>query len=386
MPDATRSYIQLVLYGYSFLYDVMRRALNLWRHPLSFILFLWLTSLLYTPLFWVTTATLKPLCSIPGIQQSRFCSANHYNATIHPDFPRLMDAQTITFEQLLDNSVGGSGLSLEIKKAEMAVVDLITLVEYSELSNRQILVESLTLFTEDARLTGRGLQIFVAKVAGAVDLITAVNECAIRTLSSIQSLPSFSLLSFAIIQYPPPPYSEKIVREAFIESMTTLSALVENLILLAEVQLMNIDRLEEHLSIIHALRVREDSAISLAKAELLGDIWTLLGGNRRMLKGYDRNLELLRGVGGVRMQAWAHITSALHLLRQLRDDMEVMEETLSRPSLTGSHISVEVHMKSIELGVERLKESKALARRKEGEDMNKRVSVGEGAKIIYVTS
>lgn len=170
------------------------------------------------------------------------------------------------------------------------------------------------------------------------------------------------------------------------ESMTTLSAVVENLILLAEVQLMNIDRLEEHLSMIRAVTVREDSVISSAKAELLGDIWTLLGGNRRMLKGYDNNLELLRGVGGVRMQAWAHITSALYLLRQLRDDMEVMEETLSRPSLIGSQISIEVHMKSIELGVERLRESKALARQKEGEDVNKIVTAGEGAKIIYVTS
>lgn len=130
----TRSYIELVRYGYSFFYDVIRRALNLWRHPLSFILFLWLTSLLYTPLFWVTTIALKPLCGIPGIQQSRFCSNN---TTIHPDFPHLVKAQTITFEQLLDNSVGGSGLSLEIKKAELAVVDLITLVEYSQLSNRQ---------------------------------------------------------------------------------------------------------------------------------------------------------------------------------------------------------------------------------------------------------
>lgn len=170
------------------------------------------------------------------------------------------------------------------------------------------------------------------------------------------------------------------------ESMTILNAVVENLILLAEVQLMNIDRLEEHLSMIHVLTVREDSVISSVKADLLGDIWTLLGGNRRMLKGYDNNLELLRGVGGVRMQAWAHITSALQLLMQLRDDMEVMEETLSRPRLTASHTSVEVHMKSIELGVERLRESKALVRKKEGESLNKKVSVGEGAKIIHMTS
>lgn len=50
-----------------------------------------------------------------------------------------MNAQSLTFEQLLDSSVGGSGLSLDLKKAEMAISDLVVLVKFSKLSSKDVL-------------------------------------------------------------------------------------------------------------------------------------------------------------------------------------------------------------------------------------------------------
>jgi hypothetical protein len=85
------------------------------------------------------------------------------------DYPKLVDVQSATFEQLLDESVGGSGLALEIKKAEMATTDLSTLVRVSNLKSRDLIAESLTEFVEDAKKTGRGLQKLSSKVGGAVD-------------------------------------------------------------------------------------------------------------------------------------------------------------------------------------------------------------------------
>jgi len=66
--------------------------------------------------------------------------------------------------------VGGSGLSLEIKKAEMATSDLIALVRVSNnLRSRDMLAESLAQFVNDAKKTGRGLQKLSSKIGGAVD-------------------------------------------------------------------------------------------------------------------------------------------------------------------------------------------------------------------------
>lgn len=57
---------------------------------------------------------------------------------------------------------------------------------------------------------------------------------------------------------------------------------------------------------------------------------TLVGGNQLIPTGYYPNLKLLRGIGQVQIPAWDHVTSALRILRKLRDDMEIMEEILSR--------------------------------------------------------
>lgn len=85
------------------------------------------------------------------------------------DYPKLMDVQTNTFEQLLDQTAGGSGLSLEVKKAEMATNDLVTLVRVSDLRSRDLLAETLVNFVDEARKTARGLQRFTSKVQGSVD-------------------------------------------------------------------------------------------------------------------------------------------------------------------------------------------------------------------------
>jgi hypothetical protein len=58
---------------------------------------------------------------------------------------------------------------LEIKKAEMATTDLVTLVRVSDLKSRDMLADLLARFVDDAKKTGRGLQKLSSKVGGAVD-------------------------------------------------------------------------------------------------------------------------------------------------------------------------------------------------------------------------
>jgi len=74
-----------------------------------------------------------------------------------------------SLESLLDEAVEGPGLALEIKKAEMATSDLVTLVRISKLNSREILANSLGEFVKDARKVGRGLTRFSSRVGGAMD-------------------------------------------------------------------------------------------------------------------------------------------------------------------------------------------------------------------------
>ena len=81
----------------------------------------------------------------------------------------MVALQSKTFQQLMDESIGGSALSLEVKKAEMAITDIVSYVRLSKLKAKDTLVSSLLQFRLDAKKTGRGLQKLSSKIGGTVD-------------------------------------------------------------------------------------------------------------------------------------------------------------------------------------------------------------------------
>ena len=122
----------------------------------------------------------RPMCSIPIVSPMiPFChwevfkgSSTHTDGgrpVRWADYPKLVDLQTKTFDQLLDESIGSKGLASEVKKAEMANNDLITLVRVSGLKSKDQIAERLGRFSEDAKGTGRSLHSLGAKINGAVD-------------------------------------------------------------------------------------------------------------------------------------------------------------------------------------------------------------------------
>ena len=156
--------------------DVFSTAIHLLRWPISIFLFLWLLSFMIGYVSQAVRDAFQPLCIIPGISRSPMCKVNDDLNNSTPkfvpqwaDYPKLVEVQSKTFEQLLEESVGGPALSLEIKKAEMATSDLVTRVRISDLKAKDTLAQSLGEFLEDARKTGRGLHKLTSKVGGAVD-------------------------------------------------------------------------------------------------------------------------------------------------------------------------------------------------------------------------
>ena len=168
--------------------------------------------------------------------------------------------------------------------------------------------------------------------------------------------------------------------------MNVLSTNMERLVLEAEVSILDLDKLEKRLNSIHIILTREYSTISTAKHDLrnklrvmdelctrmltifdvdrdrLGGIYdagawllTKFGVDRGQLGGMEENLALLKGVGGYRNRARAHVVAVLEMLRLMADDMEDLRERVAAPDLVGGSIPVFVHMKSLRIGLERLK-------------------------------
>jgi hypothetical protein len=161
--------------------DVFSLAMRFMKHPLAILLFLYVLSLILGRVSHSLSAAFAPICSIPiiGLICPRLPHSSHSDLNQHggssrgpplwADFPQLVDMQGKALEALLDETADGTGLSLQIKKAEMATADLATLVRVSDLASRERLSSMLVDFSGDARETGRQLQRFSAQVSGAVD-------------------------------------------------------------------------------------------------------------------------------------------------------------------------------------------------------------------------
>ncbi|KAJ8502369.1 hypothetical protein ONZ45_g11828 [Pleurotus djamor] len=140
--------------------------------------------------------------------------------------------------------------------------------------------------------------------------------------------------------------------------MEVLSVHLRRLILEAETAHNHLEKLEERLNTLHEVIVREDSSISLARVELLADLWTKLGRNRNKIIHHDANLALLKDLGSYRSRALMVVTLALQALRGLNDDLEDLRERVSTPELA-LDIPIKVQIKSIQEGLIRLREERA---------------------------
>lgn len=374
--------------------EVLGTAVRVMKLPISMAIVVLVCAYALSIMSDAIASALAPVCSTPVI--SLLCVTSKPRNLPRPpnsdrtpqraDFPSLLNVESKTFESLLDEMVEGPGLALEIKKAEMATSDLATLVRVSDLKSREFLADSLSEFVKDARKVGRGLTRFSSKVGGTVDTIIAINDYALHEIEAANSPPS--ALSLRRLWRPSEARIKQVVTRTFTDAMNTLSANMRRLALEAEVSISDLNTLEEHLKSIHEIVSREDSSIKAAKDELLAQLWTILGGNRKELKGMNHHLILLKGVGGYRDRARAHVVAALQTLETMAEEMEELRERVAAPELVGDAIPVEVHMKSIRSGLERLKDRRIGAKHAEEQIRNRvlrsEAEVKDGVKITRV--
>jgi hypothetical protein len=161
--------------------------------------------------------------------------------------------------------------------------------------------------------------------------------------------------------------TQQIVTETSGEAISVLSVQMHRIILEADISMKNLDRLEIMLHGLHGIISNENASISAAKENLLAELWTMLGGNRRKLRGIDGHLVLLEHLGSYRMRAAAHVACALQALIGMSEDMEDLRERVTAPEFIGSKIPLEVHIRSIRAGLDRLREDRTRVREVERE-------------------
>jgi hypothetical protein len=189
----------------------------------------------------------------------------------------------------------------------------------------------------------------------------AVNSHALRTIENVNRKPP--VISFDNLVPWATSRKQQVVTSTFNDAMDTLSTQISRLILEAEANIENLNDLEERLNALHELASREVITEKSDREELLAQLWTTLGGNKKELKNFNENLAALKNVGTYRSQARLHVTITLQTLQSLSEDMEDLRERVATPGLVGESIPLEVQMQSIQFGLERLKENRLRARR-----------------------
>lgn len=158
--------------------------------------------------------------------------------------------------------------------------------------------------------------------------------------------------------------------------MAVLSSHMKRIVVEAEVSIKHLDRLEEMLSTLHEIVTRENKTVVADKEELLAQLWTMLGGHRRQLHSADFHLHLLRRIGWYRKSAYAHVKATLMALETMREGMEDLRERVTAPELLGETVPVDVHLKGIQAGLDRLTATKINAQLREDDVLRNLLSGG----------
>ena len=167
------------------------------------------------------------------------------------------------------------------------------------------------------------------------------------------------------------------VTRAFTEAMNVLSANMQRLVLEAEVSIIDINKLEEHLEFIRRV-------VSLEGLSISAQLWTILGGNRDQLRGIDEHLALFKSAGGYLKRAFAHVAAALQVLESMAEDIEELRERVAALELqvVGDAIPIDVHMKSLRDGLERLNWRRAGAKQVKGQIVEPSIVVCGGSEDV----
>jgi len=200
--------------------------------------------------------------------------------------------------------------------------------------------------------------------------ITSLNDHALQTIEASKTPPSLMARALPFSLSSDNPTKEAVI-ETFLSSMDSIGNHMGRLREEAEISMGHLMRLEEHLKVLHEIVSRENKELTRAQEEVLAELWTWLGGNRRELREMNINLGLLKNVDKYRRKAMVHVAATLETLHTLDADMEELRTKVAAPNIVGDKIPIEVQIKSIKAGVDRLKEGQTKASLRQGERLDR---------------
>lgn len=334
-------------------------------------------------------AALSPVCMVPGATHVvPFCAdrnGNGNSSQLPLEFSNLVQAQS-SFEDVLLASADSAGLPQDMKRSETSIRDLKSVVEYSNLPSRHELVLEFQGFAETARKASDDLTRYNTRIAKAVDRILSTNKWTLQVLDGIAETEASRGHIVRFIQNNLNPFaplvaaqslSQTILFDQYIKHTSAIEEQIVELILEATNLLKILHNLDHRLDLIASISQRDGVRIEGNQDVLLGQLWSRLGGNRAEKKRYAAQLGLLDDVGRYRKLAIAHVSRTVLKLQAIAANLEDLRERVARPEVVGirAELPLEMHIREIMMGVERLEAVRDQGREIEGHGMQKRLAI-----------
>ena len=379
-------------------YDVLGAALHAMKTPISYLVAVWLfvglLVFLRNLLFSSVYSALSPVCRIPGasffnLPMCQSAVSIQYSGEEQApfQFDQLMTVQN-KFEAVLRESAGGASLPLDMKRGETSIRDLRQVVRFSQLYSKNELVLEFDGFIETARIASYDLQKFNSHVGRGVDNILATARWTKRVLDGLAERGGSrgAIASFfndkLLAPFQPITFTEEALLDQYMEHTRAVEEEINRLVLEAQALLLILQNLEDRLDVIHGIAIRDNLHAQGGRAEVLSQLWTMLGGNRGKLGKFDSQLRLLSQVNTYRQNAIAHVSGTLVRLQGMGAELEELRERVGGVELLGGKGSVplSLHIQNIEMGVERLERGRKGAKELENAELKKSLEKGKGSE------
>jgi hypothetical protein len=302
-------------------------------------------------------------CTIPVVSTLLpFCGSSNLQYIKPVEFEKLVDVQA-QFEDILDSAVQGSLLPVDMKRSEAAVRDLKHVVKYSHLPSREGLLFEFQNFIDLARTTSDDLTKFNSRIGRAVDQIISVNKHTLHVIDGFKETDA-SRGSIARYFFSSIGLTDQDLLNQYLKHTSQVEDQIMALIAEAEALKRLLNILDDHLDAIQDIVTRDGVNLQSSKDQLLSELWGKLGGHRNEVAKKDEQLRLLNSVNIYRRQAWAHVTTTIVKLQAIEAGLVDLRERVAGPEILGLEmVPLEQHISMIQMGVERLENTRDSARK-----------------------
>lgn len=346
---------------------------------------------------------LLPICSIPGLSTSRFCAYIHsasatrsspisshilcwlpgasgYSSCNSSDTSdknsRLTMAVREEFHRLLalhKSTEDTPEIIADIREAVYAIDDLIILVRNSDIKNRDVVVESLKAITVAGKQSNTALQAYAARVTSAVKMyvfytflylvfhfhmdpsITASVSHTVRVINSDDSLTGKALSLLRVVSpfYPP----KDPTQGTFLRSLVIIQSSINILSQYNAETANSVVTLEQLIRGVVDLIGDESHEVTKEIGELLGRLWTKLGGNRSLLAQMNSRAHALSTVGRHSGAMRRFVGNVHQALVGLQESTDILRDIATAPLLLDGTIPRPVILAQLSDGCQALRES-----------------------------